>query len=326
MKIIRTAIALLAWLLVPYSVHSATLPGLPEFIDEMVARHQFRRGELENLFAHAQHLPAVIDAISRPATTRPWLEYRAAFVNPKRVRLGLEFWKKYRHTLRRAEQKYGVPQEIIIAVIGVETIYGQNAGNFLVLDALTTLAFDYPRRAVFFRGELENYLLLAREQQFDLLAIRGSYAGALGIPQFMPGSYRNYAVDFNGNHKIDLLREDQDAIGSVANYLRGYGWIKGEPVAVRAQVGDEICLGEIRVPRSLAEWAAAGVVPGADFAPEQSARLIDFTVEEGKEFWLAFNNFEVITRYNNSDFYAMSVFQLAEELKAARKASIASQN
>ena len=321
MKIIRTAIALLAWLLVPYSVHSATLPGLPEFIDEMVAKHQFRRGELESVFAHAQHLPAVIEAISRPATTKPWLEYRVAFVNQKRVRLGLEFWNKYRHSLRRAEQKYGVPQEIIIAVIGVETIYGQNAGNFLVLDALTTLAFDYPRRADFFRGELENYLLLAREQQFDLLAIRGSYAGALGIPQFMPGSYRNYAVDFNGNHKIDLLREDQDAIGSVANYLRGYGWIRGEPVAVRAQVGDEICLGEIRVPRSLAEWAV-GVVPGVDFAPDKSARLIDFTVEAGKEFWLAFNNFEVITRYNNSDFYAMSVFQLAEEIKAARKASL----
>ncbi|MDP2695267.1 MAG: lytic murein transglycosylase B [Gallionella sp.] len=322
MKIIRIVIALLAWLLVPYSAHSATLPGLPEFIDEMVAEHQFRRGELENLFAHAQHLPAVIDAISRPATTRPWLKYRAAFVNPKRVRLGLEFWKKYRHTLRRAEQKYGVPQEIIIAVIGVETIYGQNAGNFLVLDALTTLAFDYPRRAVFFRGELENYLLLAREQQFDLLAIRGSYAGALGIPQFMPGSYRNYAVDFNGNRTIDLLREDQDAIGSVANYLRGYGWIKGEPVAVRARVGDEIGLGEIRTPRSLAEWAAAGVAPSVSIAPDQSARLVDFTVEEGKEFWLAFNNFEVITRYNNSDFYAMSVLQLAEELKAARKTSL----
>lgn len=300
---------------------AAELPGISRFVDEMVAKHQFRRDELANVFARAQHLPAVIELISRPATTRPWLEYRAAFVNPKRVRLGLEFWNKYRHTLRRAEQKYGVPQEIIVAVIGVETIYGQNAGSFLVLDALTTLAFDYPRRADFFRGELENYLLLAREQQFDLLAIRGSYAGALGIPQFMPGSYRNYAVDFNANRKIDLLGEDRDAIGSVANYLRSYGWSKGEPVAARAQVGDETCLGEIRTPRSLAEWAAAGVTSGADFAPEQSARLVDFTVEEGKEFWLAFNNFEVITRYNNSDFYAMSVFQLAEELKAARKAS-----
>ena len=328
MRVIRIAILLLALSLVPHFSHSATLPGIPEFIDEMVAKHQFKRDELEKVFARAQHRPEVIEAISRPATTKPWLEYRAAFVNRKRVKFGVEFWNKYRHTLRRAERKYGVPQEIIVAVIGVETIYGQNVGNFRVLDALTTLAFDYPRRADFFRGELENYLLLAREQQFDLLAIHGSYAGAMGIPQFMPGSYRNYAVDFNGNHKIDLLREDRDAIGSVANYLQGYGWVKGEPVAVRAQVGEETCPGEIRTPRSMAGWAAAGVTPGANFAPDthraqeplqgKSARLIDFTVAEGKEFWLALNNFDVITRYNNSDFYAMSVFQLAGELKAAR--------
>ena len=321
MKITRTVVVLLAWLLVPHSVHSVTLPGIPEFIDEMVAKHQFRRGELENVFDRARHNPAVIEAISRPATIKPWLEYRAAFVNPKRIRLGLEFWDKHRQTLRRAEKKYGVPQEIIIAVIGVETVYGQNAGNFLVLDALTTLAFDYPRRSPFFRGELENYLLLAREQQFDLLEIRGSYAGALGIPQFMPGSYRNYAVDFNGNHKIDLLHEDSDAIGSVANYLQGYGWIKGEPVAVRVQVGGELPVGEVKNPRTLAEWAAAGVTSGVNYDLDKAARLMDFTVQEGKEFWLAFNNFEVITRYNNSDFYAMSVFQLAEELKTARKAS-----
>jgi len=231
----------------------------------------------------------------------------------------LEFWNKYRHTLRRAEHKYGVPQDIIVAVIGVETIYGQNAGNFRVLDALTTLAFDYPRRADFFRSELENYLLLARDQQFDLLAIRGSYAGALGIPQFMPSSYRNYAVDFNNNRTIDLLREDVDAIGSVANYLQGYGWIRGEPVAARAQIGRELPASAAATPRTLAEWAAAEIVPGVNFASDKPARLIDFTVEEGKEYWLAFNNFEVITRYNNSDFYAMSVFQLAEELKAARK-------
>lgn len=307
-------------LLCPPVVQAAELPGIPQFIDDMVARHQFKRDEMENVFAHAQHNPAVIELISRPATIKPWPEYRAIFVNQKRVQFGLEFWDKYRKTLRRAERKYGVPQEIIIAVIGVETIYGRNAGNFRVLDALTTLAFDYPRRADFFRDELENYLLLAREQQFDLLDIRGSYAGALGIPQFMPSSYRNYAVDFNNNRTIDLLRENVDSIGSVANYLQGYGWIRGEPVAARAQIGAELPASAVGTPRTLAEWAAAEIVPGVNFAPDKPARLIDFTVEEGKEYWLAFNNFEVITRYNNSDFYAMSVFQLAEELKAARKA------
>ena len=309
-------------LLCPLAVRAAELPGIPMFIDEMVARHQFKRGELENAFAHAQHNPAVIELISRPATIKPWPEYRAIFVNQKRVQFGLEFWDKYRQTLRRAERKYGVPQEIIIAVIGVETIYGRNAGNFRVLDALTTLAFDYPRRADFFRSELENYLLLARDQQFDLLDIRGSYAGALGIPQFMPSSYRNYAVDFNSNRTIDLLRENVDSIGSVANYLQGYGWIRGEPVAARAQIGAELPASAAGTTRTLAEWAATEIVPGVNFAPDKPARLIDFTVEDGKEYWLAFNNFEVITRYNNSDFYAMSVFQLAEELKAARKAGL----
>ncbi|HEX5364951.1 MAG TPA: lytic murein transglycosylase B, partial [Gallionella sp.] len=243
------------------SAHAVELPGIPQFIDEMVVKHQFRRDELENVFAHAQHRPAIIEAISRPATFKPWPEYRASFVNRQRVKFGLIFWDKYRMTLRRAEQKYGVPQEIIVALIGVETIYGRNAGNYRVLDALTTLAFDYPRRAVFFRDELENYLLLAREQQFDLLSLRGSYAGAMGVPQFMPSSYRKYAVDFNGNRKIDLLREDSDAIGSVANYLQGYGWLAREPVAVRAHLSATACPGDIAMMRSLALWAEDGVEP-----------------------------------------------------------------
>ncbi|HEX5337262.1 MAG TPA: lytic murein transglycosylase B [Gallionella sp.] len=298
---------------------AATLPGIPEFIDEMVAKHHFNRAELESVFAHAQQRPAIIDAISRPATIKPWLEYRAAFVNPQRIKLGLEFWDEFALTLRRAEKQYGVPQEIIIAVIGVETIYGRNAGNFRTIDALTTLAFDYPRRAEFFRSELEQFLLLAREQQFDLLEVRGSYAGALGIPQFMPGSYRKYAVDYNGNHTVDLLHEPRDAIGSVANYLQGYGWRRGEPVAVLAHVEGGSCACDAKTQRSVAAWAASGVSASVALPPEQPARLMDFTVENGKEFWLGLNNFDVITRYNNSDFYAMSVFQLAEALKAARK-------
>ncbi len=301
-------------------VYPATQPGVPEFIDEMVEKHHFNRDELTQLFEHVNHRPQIIEAISRPATIKPWLEYRAAFVNKKRVKLGLVFWDKYRVILQRAEKKYGVPQEIIVALIGVETIYGENTGNFRTIDALFTLAFDYPRRAAFFRDELENYLLLAREQQFDLLEIRSSYAGALGIPQFMPSSYRKYAVDFNGNHKTDLLNEAVDAIGSVGNYLQAYGWIKGEPIAARAQVAVESCVGAANIPRTLAEWAEAGVMPGMEIKPDTLARLMDYTLLEGKEFWLGFNNFDVITRYNNSDFYAMSVLQLAEALKAARQA------
>lgn len=318
MKILSGIPLLLLSLACP-SAHAAELTGIPEFIDEMVAKHKFERADLESAFDQARHLPQVIAAISRPATIRPWPEYRASFVNQERIRLGLKFWDRYRDVLQSAEQKYGVPQEIILAVIGVETVYGQDVGTFRTMDALTTLAFDYPQRAGFFRGELENYLLLAREQQFDLLAIRGSYAGALGIPQFMPGSYRTYAVDFNGDSKIDLLGAAEDAIGSVASYLKGYGWASGKIVAVRAQVGETVCAGEVASPRPVSAWSAAGVEPGADLVQDAgTARLIDFTVADGKEFWLAFGNFDVITRYNNSDYYAMSVFQLAEAVKAAR--------
>jgi membrane-bound lytic murein transglycosylase B len=301
------------------SAQAATLPGIPEFIDEMVAKHQFKKYELENLFDHAQHRPDVIEAITRPATIKPWPEYRAAFVNAKRVKLGVEFWNTYHVTLQRASKQYGVPVEIIVAIIGVETIYGRNAGNFRAIDALTTLAFDYPRRAPFFRSELENYLLLARDQEFDLLAVHSSYAGALGIPQFMPSSYRNYAVDYNGNHKIDLLHEDRDAIGSVANYMKSYGWIAGEPVTSLAGVSAEECGGDIQTPRTLEQWANNGIAPLRKVSYDKPARLMDFTVAEGKEFWLAYNNFDIITKYNNSDFYAMSVYQLAEAIKAAHR-------
>lgn len=284
----------------------------------MVAKHHFKKLELENLFERAQYRPDVIEAITRPATIKPWPEYRAAFVNAKRVKLGVAFWDKYHLTLQRAAREYGVPAEIIVAIIGVETIYGRNAGNFRTIDALTTLAFDYPRRAAFFRSELENYLLLARDQEFDLLAIRSSYAGALGIPQFMPSSYRNYAVDYNANHKIDLLHEDRDAIGSVANYMKAYGWIAGEPVASLTRVELSSCTSDIKTPRMLQDWANDGFTPVHKVAYDKPVRLMDFTVEEGKEFWLAYNNFDVITKYNNSDFYAMSVYQLAEAIKVAR--------
>lgn len=306
-----------------HSVQAANMQGIPQFIDEMVVKHQLKRDELEMLFSRVQYKPSVIDAISRPATIKPWPEYRASFVNAQRIKRGLEFWHSHSISLKRAEKQYGVPQEIIVAIIGVETLYGKNAGTFRTIDALTTLAFDYPRRAAFFRDELENYLLLAQEQQFNLLAIRSSYAGAMGIPQFMPSSYRKYAVDFNGNHKIDLLHEGEDAIGSVANYMRGYGWIgklnTQPPIAVRAQIIKKEWIGEMSKPRTLKEWSLLGVTPDVNLPPDLSARLADYTVTDGKEYWLVFNNFEVVTRYNNSDFYAMSVFQLAEELKAARR-------
>jgi len=296
-------------------VMAADLPGIPEFINEMVVKHQFKREELVQVFAEAQFRQDVIDAMNTPSTQKPWLEYRAAFINPKRIDGGIKFWRKHAAALARAEKLYGVPQEIIVAIIGVETLYGQNAGNYRTLDALTTLTFDYPRRVDFFRSELEQYLLLAREQGFDLFSIKASYAGALGIPQFMPSSYRKNAVDFDGDGKIDLMKGSDDAIGSVANYLKQYGWKAGEPVAVLAQIENEARPNDVGAARSIAAWKALGVSPLGNFADDTYAYLIDFTLPEGKEFWFGFNNFAVITTYNNSSFYAMSVYQLAVELR-----------
>ncbi|MBI5005914.1 MAG: lytic murein transglycosylase B [Nitrosomonadales bacterium] len=309
---------LMLWLL-HSAAQAAELPGIPAFIDEMVAKHQFKREELQLAFNSAEYRADVIESISKPAILRPWVDYRPNFINPQRIEGGVKFWEKYADVLQRAEQHYGVPQEIILGIIGVETLYGRNAGRYRALDALTTLAFDYPRRADFFRDELAQYLLLAREQGFDLFGIQASYAGAMGIPQFMPSSYRRYAVDFNGNGKIDLLGEPEDAIGSVANYLMQFGWQTGKPVALLSKVEDESRLGTIGDARPYAAWRDAGVMPlkkpDGELPP---AWLLDFTVESGKEYWLVFGNFNVIMRYNNSNYYAMSVFQLGEAIRNAR--------
>ncbi|MDO9091132.1 MAG: lytic murein transglycosylase B [Rubrivivax sp.] len=309
---------LIFWLLLG-TAQAADLPGIPAFIDEMVHKHKFKRVELQQVFSSAEHRPDVIESISKPAILRPWVEYRPNFINPQRINLGVDFWVKYDDAFRRAEQQYGVPQEIILGVIGVETMYGRNTGRYRALDALTTLAFDYPRRAEFFRDELENYLLLAREQEFDLRAIQASYAGALGVPQFMPSSYRRYAVDFNGNGQVDLLNEPEDAIGSVANYLKQYGWRSGEPVALLSRIDSEKRLGVVADARPYAAWRDAGVKPLKNsFGDLPPGWLMDFTAESGKEYWLVFSNFNVIMRYNNSNYYAMSVLQLAEAIHNER--------
>ena len=317
---------------------AADLPGIPQFIDEMVSKYGYERSELVQIFERAQHVPAVIAAISLPATVKPWIEYRANFLGDKRIKDGLKFWQQHQETLSWAEWEYGVPQEIIVAVIGVETMYGRNAGRFSALDSLTTLAFDYPRRAVFFRSELEHFLELGREQEWDIFKVKSSYAGALGIPQFMPSSYLNYAEDYNNDNLTDLINDPVDAIGSVGNYLKRHGWQRGEPVAVLAKVGEKALAGDLKNARSLASWAEDGVTPAVqietleakketlgakietpEIATVATVKLREFTVADGKEYWLTFNNFKAITLYNNSSFYAMSVYQLADALRNARK-------
>ncbi|MFH2134431.1 MAG: lytic murein transglycosylase B [Pseudomonadota bacterium] len=313
-------ISLFVLLLSSHVAFAANLPGIPQFIDEMVERHHFKRADLERVFRRAEQRPDVIEAIEKPATLKPWVEYRANFVNPQRIKDGIKFWKNNEIYLQRAQRQFGVPAEYIVAIIGVETMYGKQTGRFRTLDALTTLAFDFPRRAPYFRAELEQYLLLASEQDFNLLAINSSYAGALGIPQFMPSNYRKYALDYNGNGHVDILHEPADAIGSVANYFKNYGWRSGEPVALQVRVDEGRDPGNLMEVRPVMGWttdagvsfekAPAGVLP--------PAWLLDLTLQNGKEYWLVFENFDVIMRYNISSYYAMSVHQLAQAIRASK--------
>ncbi len=305
-------------------------PEVREFIQDMHVQHGFDVAHLTRQFSAIRTNPVVLAAI-RPAAVpelqRSWQRYRERFLNERRLTQGLRFWQENRAELIRAEAIYGVPQEIIVAIIGVETEYGRNTGKFGVLEALSTLAFDYPPRAPFFRKELEQFLLLARENGINPLDYKGSYAGAIGIPQFMPSSQRNYAVDFDGDDRIDLRRSTTDAIGSVARFLHMHGWQAQAPVAVPASVdGDPSALiaAGIKPSQPLQELRNQGVTPlqDTDSLAEHPAALIDLvSPDQPTEYWIGFDNFYVITRYNRSSFYAMSVFMLAESLREAFRAT-----
>ncbi len=309
-------------------------PEINAFIVNMRDAHGFDADELSRLFAGITPHPAVLQAILPPTVKgqRSWRVYRPRFVNPERIDGGVRFWRRHEADLARASARYGVPPEIIVAVIGVETLYGRNMGRFNVLRALASLAFYYPPRADYFRSELEQFLLFARENGIDPRTVTGSYAGAIGIPQFMPGSIRRFAVDFENKGYIDLRNSEIDAIGSVASFLYQHGWEKGKgggknggeggdgPVAVPATLkGDPaplLALG-ILPQKTLAELAAQGFSAPGD--PKRYAAVIDLeTPGEETEYWAGFNNFYVITRYNRSSFYAMSVYQLAQAIIAAR--------
>jgi membrane-bound lytic murein transglycosylase B len=296
-------------------------PELKVFIDSMAQRHGFDSATLESLFARATYQPRIIRAMSKATTKRkPWDDYRQMFVNPARVQGGVRFWNEHSEVLAKARREFGIPEELIIAIIGIETHYGKNTGSFRVLDALTTLAFDYPPRADFFSSELEQYLLLTREEEtIGVLEARGSYAGAMGIAQFMPGSYRYFAVDFNGDGQRDLLRNVDDAIGSVANYLMRHGWLPGGPVAVRAQVSGEhyeaYANSSLRLDHVVAQWKWLGVTPNEDIPNSERAMLFSLRTRAGPQYWLGLNNFYVITRYNRSSYYAMAVYDLGREIR-----------
>jgi membrane-bound lytic murein transglycosylase B len=309
----------------------AARADVQEYIGELVAEHGFARQELTLLFGQAQRQQSILDAIARPAErTLKWHEYRKIFLKEPRISQGLEFWNDNEEVLAAAETAFGVAPEYIVAIIGVETRYGRIAGSYRVLDALTTLAFDYPPRASFFKNELTEYLLLSREEGRDPLWFKGSYAGAMGYGQFIPSSYRAYAVDFDDDGLRDIWTNESDAIGSVANYFRQHGWQAGSPVILKVQIeGDEalsLANESLNLKRTLDEMSALGV-DVADLkersAGESQVGLYRMELESGPEFWLGFNNFYVITRYNRSRLYALAVHQLSQEILARRSAELA---
>lgn len=299
----------------------AERPEVREFIQRMVEKHGFVEKELTFLFSRVQRVEQVIEAMERPAEkTRTWPDYRATFLGEQRIKEGIDFWHKHRRTLERAERTYGVPAQVIVAIIGVETFYGRNTGRWRVIDALATLAFDYPPRQGFFRGELENYLLFSRDRGNDVFAMRGSYAGAMGMPQFMPGSARSYGVDFDRDGHVDL-RKSIDAIGSVANFLKQHGWRRDAPVLAPVKVSGDAwrsLAGGLEPKHGLSKWREAGVELAKPAAYEGNlAALIELPGGEAPaEYRLGFRNFYVLTRYNRSALYAAAVYDLSQALRA----------
>lgn len=290
------------------------------FINHMVKKYRFNESELISIFNTVKVRPKVISSIKAPLEQSPWYRYQLMFVTEWRIREGVEFWNKYQDALARAEKMYGVPASIIVATIGIETKYGRNTGSYRVIDALTNLAFSDSKRAPYFRSELEQFLLLSRENHLDPLKIMGSYAGAIGQPQFMPSSYRYYAVNFSGSGSIDLSHNEVDVIGSIANYYHRHGWLYNQPVAIPASVSGYRYSQFISSPQALPvnSFADYGIYPRGYVADDEKAKLISLKGYYRNEYWLGFHNFDVIKRYNTSTLYAMAVYQLSEYITAVR--------
>ncbi len=298
-------------------------PQMKEFVDQMVREHGFDEPALTALLAKAQFRQSIIDAMNRPAEAKPWYKYRQIFLTQQRIQGGVEFWQENEAVLTRASRDYGVAPEIIVAIIGVETRYGANTGSTRVLDSLSTLAFGYPKRARFFRGELEQFLLLAREERMDPVELTGSYAGAMGKPQFIASSYRSYAVDYDHDGRRNLWDSNADAIASVGNYFNRHGWRRGEPIATPAKgvtaAHQHFIDAGVKPSIPVADLRKAGIQVDPKLKADERASLIALEDKGGHEYWVGLNNFFVITRYNHSKLYAMAAYQLSQEIRALKK-------
>ncbi len=302
--------------------YDASRPEVRAFVDEIAKKHKLDRAWVEQVVSAAEPKQSIIDAMNRPAErVRPWFEYRANFLTEKRIAEGRQFYAEHRDQLDAVSRATGVPGEIIVAILGVETFYGKITGRFRVLDALSTLAFDFPARSPYFRGELEQFLLLVREQQIDPLKATGSYAGAMGAPQFMPRSYRGFAVDGDGDGHVDLWNDWPDVFQSVANYMVKHGWRAGEPVYANATLWYpgvlDLPAGRLDLKETVESLQRKGVEFETTLPADAKTVFVALRAEDGPTYRVGFNNFWVITRYNRSHMYALAVAELAEAIVAA---------
>ncbi len=295
-------------------------PDVKHFIKRMVEVHSFDHEELTQLFSKVNISPVVLKSIQRPFEKSSWRVYRKRFLSEVRINEGLRFWEEYAPFLQRAEREFGVPQQIIVAIIGVESLYGKNVGRHYVLQALSTLAFRAEARKKFFLTELEEFLLLCREQNWDPSLVKGSYAGAMGLPQFISSSYRRYAIDFNQSGAIDLISHAPTAIGSVANYFNKFGWVKNAPIVVPAKVinnkyiQSNVVVNQAKPSVTVKNLNSLGIKPITAIAKTHLVSLLMLDEDDPDNCWVGLENFHVLTKYNNSNLYAMAVYDLSVEL------------
>jgi len=329
-KSILQLASLALWVLVmPLASAVTQPPETAELVQELVAEQGYDAATLQRLLATAQRSQRVIDSLDRPAErVLTWKTYRPIFLKQNRIEAGVEYWRKHEATLNRAEEVYGVAPEMIVAIIGVETFYGRRPGNIRILDALYTQAYHYPRRHQFGRAQLKAFLQILMEEEMEPGMAVGSYAGAMGTPQFIPTSYLHYAVDFDQDGKRDIWNNDVDVIGSVANYFKRHQWQKDAPVALRipplpedAPHYVEPAQRTARPEVTLAELKAAGVALPQHLPDDRKATVINLQGAEGNEFWLGLDNFYTITRYNHSNLYAMAAYQLSQEIRQLKMRS-----
>lgn len=305
------------------STRSVDKQDMQRFINEMAKQHKFERDELEDILGNAKIHQSILDAISRPAEAKPWYKYKTIFLNPARIKGGVKFWNDNALTLKKASEKYGVPPEIMVAIIGVETRYGRHKGTFPVIDSLATLAFAYPPRSKFFRGELKEFLLMTREEKIDPRKQMGSYAGAMGMPQFISSSFRSYAIDFDKDGFRDLWNNPADAIGSVANYFKRHGWKKDEPVVARVSTRGKsfkrLLRRELEPEYSYHNLKKHGVKFENKYPSSLKGTLLELdSGTKQPEYWVGWQNFYVISRYNHSAHYSMAVYLLSQEIRKRR--------